>query len=166
MPESVNPGIHWNGCREGLVPELVERIEAAVREYAAVHGGPVEITSGRRSLRHQARLMAAMTDEQITALYGPGDTPDYVRSIRALPRNADGARDPGVVYEVLRNRRQGYISRHLFGAAADISPPDCAPEKLVAALKRHGLNVLDERGTGIHCFHVSLPGVTPVIVRE
>ncbi len=164
MPSSAC--VVWNGCREGLIPELAARIEAAAREFAAAYGASIEVASGRRTLRRQARLMAAMTDAQLLALYGAGAAPDYVRAICALPKAGDGGRDPEAVYRVLQRRRQGFVSRHLFGGAADIAVPEQAPEALAATLRRHGLNVLDERSTGIACFHVSLPGIEPVIVRE
>ncbi len=109
--------------------------------------------------------MAAMSDAQLKGLYGAGDPPDYVRRICEL-RGPDGAVSAALVYDVLCERREGYVSRHLFGAAADLAIPECAVPELKEALRRQGLAVLDERDRGIDCLHVSLPGVPTRIVRR
>jgi len=160
-----DPAIHWNDCREGLDPALAAAVEAGARQWRAAMGGCVEVTSGRRTLRQQARLMVAMSEAQLTALYGRQAVPDYVRDIRDL-RGTAGTVSADQVYDILRNRGEGYISRHLFGAAVDLAVPEAGTTELVAALEQVGLAALDERDQGIHCLHVSLPGVPVRIVRD
>jgi len=163
--EQQNTAIEWNGCRAGVDPALVQAVERAARVWSAEIGRPVEVASGVRTLRRQAELMAAMSDAQLHGLYSAGGVPDYVRRICEL-RSPDGTISAARVYDVLRQRHGGYVSRHLFGAAVDLAVPQIAVPELVDALLQQGLAVLDERDRGIHCLHVSLPGAPVRIVRR
>lgn len=153
----------------GLRESFRSRLEAAFLHYRdaflASKGEecvPWLMTSGRRTLRQQAREMAAMSPGQLRGLYCNGGIPSYVEElIHAMPLTEEAA------YRILQNRSEGYISRHLFGVAADFSPRSIQdPALFRAALEGQSLRVLDESRHGIPCFHVHDPGVPAEIVRE
>ena len=162
------PILVWDCPRDGLAPQLLRDLESAVKAYAAETGDEnVVVTSGRRTLRRQAELMAAFSQDQLLALYGRHGTPCYVQSIGEF-RQREG-RDPSAdeVYEILRSRADGYISDHLYGGAVDIaasSVQDIAA--LRACLQQQGFRTLDERDQGIACLHVSHRGDPRQITRE
>lgn len=162
------PVLVWDCPREGLAPQLLHDLGQAVKAYAAETGDEtVVVTSGRRTLRRQAELMAAFSQEQLLALYGRQGTPCYVQSIGEL-RQREG-RDPTAdeVYEILRTRPDGYISDHLYGGAVDIAANSVQDiDALRACLRQQGFRTLDERDQGIACIHVSHPGVPREIARE
>ena len=153
----------------GLRQEFRGRLEAAFSVYQMgyreAHGGecaPWVMTSGRRSLRQQAQEMCAMTPVQLRGLYCNGGIPSYVEElIRAMPLTEESA------YRILQNRSEGYISKHLFGAAADFSPRSIQdPARFRIALEGQSLRLLDESPHGVPCFHVFDPRVPAEIVRE
>lgn len=168
MMRCPSPHLVWECSREGLAAELLRDLEDAVAAYAAESGDPsVTITSGRRTLRRQAELMAAFSQEQLVGLYGRHGMPDYIQSIGDF-REREG-RDPTAdeVNEILRNRQAGYISDHLYGAAVDIASSSVEDVELLRRhLHAHGFRTIDERVHGIACIHASHTGVPRQIVRE
>ena len=106
--------------------------------------------------------MAAMTAEQLRGLYCHGGIPSYVEElIQAMPLTAESA------YHILCQRSEGYISKHLFGAAVDLAPDSISDHNLFRALTRkYRLALLDERRNGIPCFHLADPDAKIQIVRE
>ena len=155
----------WECSKDGLDPQLVAALEAAAEAYCAVAGGELRVTSGRRTLWRQAELMAAMTDQQLQALYASHGMPDYITAIiteRGL-RNMMGE----AVYGILCNRREGYISAHLFGAAVDLATAGIADlDGLKKILAERGFSTLDERDAGIPCLHCRFRTTPTSIVRE
>jgi len=161
--EPASPDVRWAAPRTEVHPGLVQAIERAARTYRGRTGEPVTVVSGRRSLRRQAELMAAMSDEQLTSLYSAAA--EYVQRIIA-ERARTGRLSAEQVYRILCTRSEGYISRHLWGAAVDLAIPEKAPEMLITCLRKEGLQVLDERNAGIHCFHVAKPDLPVRIVTR
>ncbi len=147
-----------------LHPGLQEAISEAARRYrlAEFNAPKWVITSGRRTLRRQAELMAALSPEQLVAMYCSHGRPQYIDALLEL-----NSITPEAAYQVLCNRSEGYISRHLFGAAADIAAHNITnPARLKALLLEQGAAVLDEREMGILCYHVSWPDAPVKIIRE
>ena len=137
-----------------LHPALRNALRTAAGEYAATVPGasPWIVTSAMRTLKRQAELMAEMTPQQLRSLYCSGGTPAYITEIcRAYPADAD------TIHNILKNRTVGYISRHLYGLAADIAAEHIEkPELMKKILLSHGVaSILDERDNGIQCFHIS-----------
>lgn len=159
--------VHWKCEHTGLAPALMTALEAAAAEFRAAGHAPLRVASGRRTLRRQAELMAAMSPDQLRGLYARHGTPDYIARILA-EHAAVGHVAPETVYEILRTRNEGFISAHLCGAAVDLVPPDTpeAGAALRRALERHGFEVLDERDLGLECLHARLAGLPLEIVRE
>ncbi len=127
-------------------PELREKVIA----FAAVFG-PIKISSGLRTVRKQAELMAVMTDRDLN-MYGSNTS--YVRKIKAL---SAAERTVDAVEVILaRARAQGSrISYHLAARAVDISgraPFDWDRAKQLA--EGVGLTVKLERWR--NCFHVQI----------
>ncbi|MGN0867295.1 MAG: hypothetical protein ACI4SG_06435 [Oligosphaeraceae bacterium] len=149
---------------QALDPVLRRKLEAAYQSYARACPGepPWRITSGRRTLRQQGEEMAAMTPEQLRQLYGRNGVPSYVEElIQAMPLTPEKA------YRILARRKEGYISRHLFGAAVDVAADSVRQgEAMRQVLQDQGLVLLDERTQGIPCLHVSCPQLEIQIVRE
>ena len=150
---------------EALHPGLKEALQKAARRYhdALPAEPPWRVTSARRTLRRQAELMAACTPEQLLAMYASRGRPQYIDAILVAgqPISAEA------VYAILQARAEGYISRHLFGAAADLGATGVArPELLKRLLAEEGATVLDERDCGIPCYHVSWPDAPAQIIRE
>ena len=145
---------------EGLDSRLLDALYKAAKKYYKEYKEPFVITSGKRSLRKQAELMAAFSLKQLEAMYCRNGYPDYIRRIAELPEpfSADD------VYRILALRSSGFISKHLTGWAVDISPVLKAPMKARKALKDADLTVLDETEFGVKCFHVCLPE-TPSVKR-
>ncbi len=153
----------------GLQQEFRGRLEAAFLVYQAGYReatgeacAPWVMTSGRRSLRQQAQEMSAMTPEQLRGLYCTGGIPSYVEElVQAMPLTEENA------YRILQRRSEGYISKHLFGAAADFAPRSIQdPARFQQALEAQHLRLLDESPHGVPCFHVYDPAAPAEIVRE
>ena len=139
------------GVQEGLR----FRVEAASRKYLSVHPGeaPWRVTSGLRSLQEQAREMAAMSPELLLALYSKGGTPSYVQEMTAAENQP---LTPERAYEILLNRKEGHVSKHLYGNAVDLAAKDMKDLTLAKKLlEEQGLAVKDETAQGIPCMHVS-----------
>jgi hypothetical protein len=157
----------WDCPQRGLAPTLVRALEAAAAELCAAGHPPLRVASGRRTLRRQAELMAAMTPAQLRGLYARNGTPDYVERLLAFPARHGRAPSAADAYAILRTRREGFISAHLCGAAVDLEPPAApAAEAVRACLERHGFELLDERSVGIACLHARLRALPCRIVRR
>lgn len=152
---------------EGLSPQVLADFCAVAEEYTEATGQRLVVTSARRTLRHSASLMAAMSIGQLEGMYCRNGYPDYIQSMKdemaRLGRNltADEA------YEILKNRREGFISSHLFGAALDVASEGLKDASLLEALlAKHGFNVLNETSLGVKCIHASHSKTPKQIIRE
>ncbi len=105
--------------------------------------------------------MAAMTPEQLRGLYCSGGVPSYVEElIQNMPLTPEKA------LHILANRTEGYISKHLFGAALDLAPSSIQDHQLFQnIIAQLGLRLLDERQNGIQCFHIADNSIPITIVR-
>ena len=66
---------------------------------------------------------------------------------------------PERAYEILLNRKEGYVSKHLYGKAVDLAAKDMKDLTLAKKLlEEQGLAVKDEAAQGIPCMHVSSRG--------
>jgi hypothetical protein len=161
-----DPNIVWNCTSEGLDENLLVALGKVAADYASRTGQPIVVNSGARTLRRQAELMADMSQGQLEGMYCRQGYPAYVASIAEARRRDRGAVDAEAVYEILRQRDDGFISSHLFGAAVDVSPSGADVELLRTLLEENGFTTLDERGLGINCLHSTYRAVPRRIVRE
>ena len=140
---------------EALATPLRKALEGAAADYrrAVPDAPPLVVTSARRTLRRQAELMAAMSDAELEGMYARHGRPSYIDELEAArPLDAEKA------YCILRDRKEGYISRHLYGQAADVAAEGVADIcALRALLEARGCSVLDEREMGRACLHVAWP---------
>jgi hypothetical protein len=161
-----DPNIVWNCTSEGLDAGLLNALSRVAAEYAAQTGQSLVINSGARTLRRQAELMAAMSQDQLEGMYCRHGYPAYVSGIVAARRQNRADVDAEAVYEILRQRENGFISSHLFGAAVDVSPSGTDLGLLRRLLEENGFSTLDERHLGINCLHATYRHVPQRIVRE
>ena len=168
LMRSTSAAIVWKCSQEGLAPELLRDLSLAIDAYVHETGDDsVAVTSGRRTLRHQAELMAAFTQEQLMGMYGRNGTPGYVQAIGELRERQGRSPTAEEVYRILCEREDGYISSHLYGGAIDIASASVADvPALRAQLAKRGFRTLDERSLGIACIHATHAGVAKAIVRE
>jgi hypothetical protein len=155
-------------CEPNLLqPALLADLRRAAREYVRSCREPLRVVSGARTLRRQAELMAAMTPDQLEALYCRNGYPQYIRDLIAIHGRC-GAVTPDQAHDVLSNRTEGYVSAHLSGAAVDLGVPrsDAHAALLRSILERHGFSVLDERSAGIPCIHATHIASPRRIVRD
>jgi hypothetical protein len=166
MPSS--PAINWDCSRKGLPRPLLRDLCHAVDAYVSETGDEaVTVTSGHRTLRRQAELMAAFSQDQLMGLYGRHGTPCYVAAIGEFRKEKGHAPNADEVYRILRDRESGYISSHLYGGAIDIATRTVQNiDALRAQLKQHGFRTLDERSQGIACLHATHLGTPKRIVRK
>lgn len=158
--------IDWQCPAEGLDSALRMAIEEVAAHYAAATGRRLVISSGRRSLRRQAELMAAMTPEQLRLLYCRHGEPDYIPPILAALTVGPESRVVERVHAILKQRLDGYVSAHLYGGAVDIALAEADLPVLVRLLESHGFEVLDETAAGIPCLHASYASSRRSVVRE
>jgi hypothetical protein len=107
-------------------------------------------SSGRRTVRRQAELMAAMTDSQLDWY---GSSTWYVVEMKNIPRNMSGRVEE---FELLINKalKQGsFVSRHLKADAVDIAPSTSTVRDY---LEKHGVSIKDETVDGNKCWHLQL----------
>ncbi len=155
----------WRCSAEGLDSELLEVLRRVAAKCHQQTGETIVINSGRRTLRHQARLMAEMTRDQLEGMYCRRGYPSYIRDI-VLARERDGDISADETYGILCSRTEGFISSHLSGAAIDISPRGIDVALLKSLLAEHGFSVLDERSLGVECIHATFLAAPKHIVRE
>ena len=166
MPEPEDgPCLIWDCLPDGLEGTLVRRLTEVAQLYHAQTGAGLTITSGRRTLREQARLMAAMSPAQLEGMYCRKGYPDYVRRLIGA-REGKGMPSEEDAYRILRDRTEGYVSAHLCGAAVDIDTVNVDASLLRAILESHGFQALDERCLGIPCIHAVLKGAELRLVRQ
>jgi len=148
-----------------LKPDVYKGIYRVCSLYFSKFQKPVMITSGWRSLRQTAEIMALLSVSQLKGMYCRHGCPDYIRSI-VLKREVLGTvLSEDDVYSILQNRKEGYISRHLFGAAVDLSCEDMKLDELNLMLKQCGFSVFNEQALGVECLHASYSAEAPVIIR-
>jgi hypothetical protein len=158
--------IVWTVSTRGLDAGLLLALERAACRYHRATGKPITITSGRRTLRHQARLMAAMSPEQLEGMYCRHGYPSYIRELIAASRKKHAPLTEDEAYEILKSRTEGYISTHLSGAAVDVSPKGMDVPLLKRLLAQAGFRTLDERNLGIACIHATFKAAPVRIVRK
>lgn len=149
-----------------LHPRLCRALQAVATAYWQASGEELELSSAWRSLRHCASLMAGFSREQLEGMYCRNGYPDYIRELVAVRQRQGGVLSEEDAYGILCRRREGYISRHLWGAAVDILRPERDVALLLALLTQHGFQALDEETFGLRCIHASYPDIPTVIVRE
>jgi hypothetical protein len=109
--------------------------------------------------------MAAMSQEQLEGMYCRSSYPEYVRAL-VQRRAGTGTLGPEDAYQILRTRRDGFVSRHLCGGAVDIDPNGLDLPLLGRILEEHGFAVLDERSLGVDCLHASYRAGQLEVVRD
>lgn len=155
----------WNCSSEGLASGLVTALSGAATAYHEQTGRPLRITSGRRTLYHQATLMADFTQAQLEGMYCRNGYPSYIRELVAH-RKAHGTLTPADAYRILSRRTEGYISSHLYGGAVDIGTNGLNVPLAKELLTARGFRVLDERSLGVYCLHATYRHAPVRIVRQ
>ncbi|MBQ7652492.1 MAG: hypothetical protein IJS15_16150 [Victivallales bacterium] len=151
----------------GLAPQVLADFSAAAERYTSETGQRITVTSAKRSLRHCASLMAAMSIEQLEGMYCRNGYPDYIKSMKEAMRSLGRKLTPDEAYEILRNRGEGYISAHLFGAALDVASDGLKDAALLERiLADSNFSVLNETELGVNCIHASHKNVKRQIIRE
>ncbi len=159
-----HPGLIWRCSAEGLSPVLLENLVRAADEYLQETGKALVVNSGKRSLRKQAELMAAMSRGQLEGMYCRNGYPAYIRAILDH-REQHGNATTEDTWRILADRADGFISSHLYGGAVDIASEDADIAILKKVLAKHGFRILDERSLGIACIHATCRDVPKAIVR-
>jgi hypothetical protein len=165
LPVEDSSCVVWACDPEGLADGVTMAVNRAAKGYHQETQLSITVVSGRRTLRHQAKLMAGMTRAQLEGMYCRNGYPSYITRIVSHmsekgPPSADG------VYDILRTRKEGYISAHLSGAAVDIRSRGANVPVLKRVLSEHGFAVLDERSLGIACIHATWRAAPRLIVWE
>jgi len=151
----------------GLAPQVVADFCEVAKKYASQTGQRLTVTSAKRTLRHCASLMAAMSVAQLEGMYCRNGYPDYIRSMKGEMERLGRNLTVDEAYEILRNRGEGFISSHLFGAAVDIATEGLKDAALLERLlAEHNFTVLNETSLGVLCIHASHRNVQRQIIRE
>ena len=151
----------------GLAPQAIADFCTAAEKYTAATGQRLTVTSARRTLRHCASLMAAMSIEQLEGMYCRNGYPDYIQTMKDAMQRLGRNLTDDETYEILRNRREGYISAHLFGAAIDVASANLQDADLLEQiLASCNFSVLNETSLGVNCIHASHKNVQRLIIRE
>ena len=151
----------------GLVPVVQRDLVKVARRYQTLTGSRFTVTSGRRTLRHTAALMAGFSQAQLEGMYCRHGYPSYIRQIVQARKAKKGKLSAEETYNILRRRTEGFISSHLSGGAVDIATRNLAqPELLKRLLRENNFTVLDETSMGVRCIHASHRQVPNRIVRE
>ena len=149
----------------GLQPPVLQALRLSAMEYSQATGQRLTVTSGRRTLRRMAELMASFSMEQLEGMYCRNGYPQYIQAIREA--RASGPVDANETYRILKNRTEGYISMHLCGGAVDIATEGLdSQETLCAILQKNGFSTLDENELGIGCIHASFRSAQKTIVKD
>ncbi len=150
----------------GLRPEVRASLEAACVRYCRETGEAPVVTSGWRSLKSCAQLMAGFDRGQLEGMYCRHGYASYVRDLLAA-RERLGRRLTGEeAYEILCRREEGYISWHLQGGAVDIQAPVSRPGLFRKCLEDVNFTVFDEQELGVACYHATYRGLEPQIIRK
>ncbi len=151
----------------GLAPQVIADFCVVAEKYTSETGQRLTVTSARRTLRHCASLMAAMSIEQLEGMYCRNGYPDYIQSMKDAMQKLGRNLTTDEAYEILKNRGEGYISSHLFGAAVDIASEGLKDEALLEKLLvSSNFSVLNETSLGVKCIHASHKNVQKQIIRE
>lgn len=116
--------------------------------------GDIRITSGKRTIEEQAKIMAKMSDKDLD-MYLPGT---YVAVIKEEAKLNSKKRDYNEVLKIIKkahdNGKGSFISRHIAGHAVDISTRygsfNLGKAKSIAS--KCGLTWKEEESR--HCFHM------------
>ncbi len=150
-----------------LATGVLPAFTSVAKCYAQETGQRLIVTSGKRTLRKTASIMADFTPAQLEALYCRNGYPSYIREMIAAQISAGRPLTGEEAYSILANRTEGYISAHLYGAALDIRTKGLlAPERLRTLLEEAGFRTLDETSAGIPCLHATFRSVPVQIIRE
>jgi len=134
--------------------QILDQVNNSIRDKIlkfAQEFGDIKITSGRRTIKEQAEIMAKMKNPDLD-LYGKGG---YVAEIKKLEMGTNG-RDVEKVQKILNKylKKGSFISRHLKGQAVDISMKygsfNLGRAKSIA--KKRGLKYKVENSR--NCFHM------------
>ena len=90
---------------EGLSPQVLSDFCAVAEEYTEATGQRLLVTSARRTLKHSASLMAAMSIEQLEGMYCRNGYPDYIQSMKDEMERLGRKLTADEAYEILKNRR-------------------------------------------------------------
>jgi hypothetical protein len=128
------------------------RILQKIEECKAATGETIKINGTSRSVRHQAELMAKMTNSQLDWY---GNSTWYV--VEMKKSNLTGsARVDEFERLITTARKQGsFVSRHLTSDAVDITP---SSSKVKNWLLANGISIKDETVDGNNCWHLELTG--------
>ena len=152
---------------DSLKPGVLEAFAKCAEQYRARTSQALEITSAVRSLRHCAQLMNQFSKEQLEAMYCRNGYPGYIRDIVQARERLGRPLSDEEAYQMLRNRGEGYISAHLYGAAIDIAAENLRDKALLLELLANaGFRTLDETNMGICCIHATFGGIPAEIIRE
>ena len=152
---------------ESLKPGVLEAFAGCAVKYASRTSQRLEISSARRSLRHCARLMCAFDKGQLEAMYCRNGYPSYISEMVDAMEAKGRLLTEEEAYQILRNRSEGYVSAHLYGAAIDIASDGLADKALLKELlEEAGFRVLDETDMGVRCIHATYRSIEPEIIKE
>ena len=100
-------------------------------------------------------------------MYCRNGYPSYIRDIVQTRARLGRPLTDDEAYQILRNRSEGYISAHLYGAAIDISAEALRSKALLLSLlTMAGFRTLDETNLGICCIHATFGRIPAEIIRE
>ena len=157
--------------KTGLHKHLTEEVEKAAEVYYAFFGRSFKVTSGFRTLEKQAELMAEFSQEQLESLYGRDA--QYIVSIKKLREEKQNEKITATdIYNILKNRDRGFVTRHICGLALDIAYDGQFSPAIIELLKNcKDFKVLDESNIDNNCIHVSLISINgktiePEIIKE
>ncbi len=151
----------------GLEPVALGDLCKVAEEYLRRTGERLTVTSARRTLRKTAAIMSGFSVEQLEAMYCRNGYPDYIRAMVGK-MSASGSRlTEDEVYEILRNRKEGYISSHLSGGAVDFWTEGLGNRDLLMELLRcNNFTAFDETSAGVSCIHASHSLVPRLMIME
>ena len=161
----VPAALAWDCSAEGLAPGLESALRSAATVYYRQTGRSLRVTSGRRTLYHQATLMAKFTRAQLEGMYCRDGYPSYIREL-VTHREGHGTLTPADAYRILASRTEGYISSHLYGGAVDIDTTGLNVPLAKKLLSERGFRVFDEQSLGVHCLHATYRHAPVLIIRQ
>ncbi len=167
--DGVTPAAFFACAQEGIAglrPEVRASLETACVRYCGETGEAPVVTSGWRSLKSCARLMAGFDRGQLEGMYCRHGYAPYVRDLLAERERLGRRLTDEEAYEILCRREEGYISWHLQGGAVDIQAPVNRPELLRQCLEDANFTVFDEQELGVACYHATYRGLEPQIIRK
>ena len=150
-----------------LEPVALGDLCKVAEEYLRRTGERLTVTSARRTLRKTAAIMAGFSAEQLEMMYCRNGYPDYIRAMVAKLSEKGSLLTEDEVYEILRNRKEGYISSHLSGGAVDFWTEGLGDRELLMELLRcNNFTAFDETAAGVRCIHASHSMVPRLMIME